>query len=109
MLRVLLTSLVGGRFLSVAFYMSLSGTVSATALMVLLRFVAKPLSPVGVSVCGAAAHNAAQLCTACLIAGQWGLLYYAAPLLVSACVTGILTGLCVRSLIRPLNAALTRR
>ena len=46
----------------------------------------------GISVAGAITHNVAQLSVASLILGESVLLYYLPVLMVSAVVTGLITG-----------------
>lgn len=69
---------------------SISGGIFAFIVMVISK-KAKILSEIGISVLGAVAHNVAQIVCALLILGN-GVLYYSPFLMLSALISGILTG-----------------
>ena len=60
------------------------------------------------SVLGAVLHNIGQISVACLIAG-WGLLAYLPFLLVSGCIAGAFTGLCVQMILQRAKLWRTQR
>lgn len=60
--------------------------------MIILIYLVKGVSPVGVGVAGAVAHNAAQVGVAMLVLQTSQLVYYMAILIAVAIVTGALTG-----------------
>ncbi len=93
-LRTLLGSLIGGTFLSVGFAMSLGGAVaSALAMALSLHFCGRLFSLIGISIIGAAVHNAAQLTLAYLLfIRQPEVLYYLPFLLLAGLVSGGVTG-----------------
>lgn len=100
-LRTFLGSLISGTFLNVSFYLSTGGAVVSTAVMYLVRRVrGESLSPVGVSVAGAAGHNVTQLLLASLILRTTGVFFYLPYLLLFAVPTGIFTGLLVSRLVK---------
>ena len=87
--RCLLGSLLGGNLMALAF--SLTGGLLALGVMaLLLRLPA--LSLFGVSVAGAAAHNAGQSLAALAVLRTPAPLVYLPPLLLCSLVTGAVTG-----------------
>ena len=86
---------------------SFAGGVVSLVVMILARR-AKGLSVVGVSVLGAVAHNIAQLAVACFVVETRAILAYLPVLLVSAAITGVLTGLVARYTFRALNSKAVR-
>ena len=72
---------------------SLSGGIlSAIVMWLLYKKLARFFSIKGISISGAIVHNVTQLTVASLILGQVVVLYYLPVLLVSAVVTGLITG-----------------
>ncbi len=99
--RVLLGSLLVGGFLSPAFLLSISGGLAGLLAMAAARRLApRALSAVGVSVAGSVGHNVGQLLALSLVfvrtADALRLLPY---LVLSATLTGCLTGLLAAALI----------
>lgn len=95
-IRIVLASAFYGTFVS--FMFSLVGGALACAAMCLLvgRFDKKQLWVV--SVFGALAHNAGQLCVAAVFSGTASVLLLAPYLAISAILTGVLTGLTAQRL-----------
>ncbi|MBT9176210.1 MAG: hypothetical protein DDT20_00523 [Firmicutes bacterium] len=92
-LRALLGSLIGGSFLTLGFFLSLSGAVTSAAGMGLARLVfGNRLSAVGLSLLGALLHNLAQLTVASLLARHFGLFVHLPYLMLMAIPTGYLVG-----------------
>ena len=102
--RVLLGGLVLGTLGGPAFALSAAGGGLALVVMALaLRTAVPPLSLLGVSVLGSAAHVAAQLAVlATLLAAGRGVLLLAPVLVGTAVPLGLLTGLVVVALHRRL-------
>lgn len=72
---------------------SLSGGILSAIIMLLLyKKLSRFLSIKGISIAGAITHNTAQIVVASLILGQIIVLYYLPILLISAVVTGLITG-----------------
>ena len=81
--------------------MSLSGGVISTVVMwLLLKKANASLGVVGV--CGALAHNAAQLCAAYFLTST-SVLFYVPFLLVFGVLTGLLPGLVLKLTLKPLE------
>lgn len=81
--------------------MSLAGGVFSTFVMwLLLKKANASLGVVGV--CGALAHNAAQLCAAYFLTST-SVLFYVPFLLVFGVLTGLLTGLVLKLTLKPLE------
>lgn len=96
LLMILKVGLSGLLFGGVAAMLySFAGGVFSLLVMLLARRM-KGLSVVGVSVLGAAAHNVAQLAVACFVVETRAILAYLPVLLLSAAITGLLTGLVAR-------------
>lgn len=97
-LKVLLSGLLFSGLSGMLY--SLAGGVLSLAAMLFARRI-KNIGTVGVSVLGAVAHNAAQIAVACLVTGQTVLLFTYFPfLLLSAAVTGTLTGIAAKYVIK---------
>ncbi len=93
-LRALLGSLIGGSFLTLGFFLSLSGAVISAAGMGLARLVlGNRLSAVGLSLLGALLHNITQLTVASLLAQHFGLFVHLPYLVLMAIPTGYLVGI----------------
>jgi len=108
LLRSLLASLVAGTFLTTTFYLSFAGALGSGLVMGLLyRFGRGHLSLVGISICGAVAHNVSQLLVAALLILQAGIFMYLPYLLLFALPTGYFTGLVVSYLHRYSNLGFT--
>lgn len=104
LLMILKVGLSGLLFGGVAAMLySFAGGVVSLLVMILARRM-KGLSVVGVSVLGAAAHNIAQLAVACFVVETRAILAYLPVLLLSAAITGVLTGLVARYTFRGLTA-----
>mgnify|MGYP000851317283 CR=1 FL=1 len=92
LLRVLFTSLFVGTFLSVGFYLSLTGAVFSTLVMAFLFKYVPALSMMGVSIAGAVSHNVGQLLAAAALIQTGYIFYYLPVLLLSGIPTGLATG-----------------
>jgi len=92
-LRALLGSLIGGTFLTLGFFLSLSGAVvSAAGMGLAFLALGNRLSAVGLSLLGALLHNLAQLTVASLLARHFGLFVHLPYLLLIAIPTGYFVG-----------------
>lgn len=68
------------------------GILSAIVMWLLYTKLSKFVSIKGVSIAGAITHNTTQLVVASAILGQFVVLYYLPVLLISAVITGFITG-----------------
>jgi heptaprenyl diphosphate synthase len=100
--RCALGSVFAGSVSALAF--SLCGGLLALGLMVLLRRV-RPLSLLGVSMGGAAAHSAGQVLAAMALLGTKAPIYYLPPLLPLSLAAGVLTGGVAAVLLRRVPAS----
>ena len=96
LLRVLLSSLLFGSVMSLAF--SLAGAALSLLSMIILQKVS-PLSEVGVSIVGAVCHNLGQIVVAAALLST-SLIYYLGVLIISGVVSGILIGLLTSYLVK---------
>ena len=77
-----------------AFFMSLSGGLLSTIVMLLLyRRHLKNVSETGIGVLAACAHNFGQLLVSFIYTGTTALIYYLPVLMIFGTVTGLLTGI----------------
>lgn len=103
-LKVVLTGFMSGN-LAAAFLYSMGGGAMSLGMMLLVKKLGgnDKISIVGVSVVGAVFHNVGQLLVASLVVRTPGLMLYIFPLLISAVVTGVITGLAGRQIVRVLR------
>lgn len=90
-LRVILASILKGTFLSIGFYMSLSGALLSFGAMVAFCQI-KVLKPLVISVIGAIFHASGQIIVAIIVMRTSGLLYYLPFIALASIITGILNG-----------------
>ena len=100
LLRVLVTSLVRGTFLSMGFLMSLTGCVMSLGIMILFYLLLKWFSIVGVSVIGAVFHVTGQILIAMLYLGTTYIVLYLPVIGISAIITGVFVGIIARIIIK---------
>lgn len=93
LLRVFLVGLLRGTFLSMGFYMSLTGAVLSLAVMIVFYLIIKKFSIVAVSVMGSIFHIFGQILIAIIFLGTASVLYYLPIISISAIITGILVGI----------------
>ena len=93
LLRVFLVGLLRGKFLSMGFYMSLTGAVLSLAVMIIFYLIIKKFSIVAVSVMGSIFHIFGQILIAIIFLGTASVLYYLPIISISAIITGILVGI----------------
>ena len=90
LVRVLLVSLLFGSALGLAY--SLAGAVLSLAVMIILKKTNK-FSPMGISICGAIAHNIGQIAVAIVILEEFKIALYLPILLISGAITGAIIGI----------------
>ena len=100
LVRVLVVSLVKGTFLSMGFFMSLTGAFMSLGIMILFHLVIKKFSIIGVSVIGSLFHVIGQILIAMIYMGSVYVVYYLPIIGISAVITGILVGFIARAIIK---------
>ena len=100
LLRVVVTGLVRGTFLSMGFLMSLTGAVLSLGIMILFYLLIKKFSIIGVSVIGSIFHVTGQIVIAMIFLGTPFMVYYYPIIGVSAIITGVFVGLVARVIIK---------
>jgi heptaprenyl diphosphate synthase len=100
--RLFLGGLLLGLFLTPPFWISCGGGLVSFAVMALCRWV-KTVSPVGLSLAGAAAHHLGQLLVVALLIGNDAAFYYLPWLLLWSVPVGLFTGFSARGAIRALR------
>ncbi|ACL70176.1 Gx transporter family protein [Halothermothrix orenii] len=94
LLRILIGSLMAGTFMTVSFYLSLSGGIfSFLAMFLAYTHLKNKFSLIGISVIGAIFHNLGQVITAYFVISNPGIFYYLPYLVLMAIPTGIGVGL----------------
>ncbi len=95
LLRVVVGALILGTLFNPSFFLSLGGGVTAVIAMTVVRhFGQEFFSIVGVSVCGAAGHNLAQLSLAYALIVRRAELFFLLPaMILTALFTGVVVGL----------------
>jgi len=93
-LKCLLAAIFAGS--PTALFYSLGGSLLSFAVMaVFIRLFHENISPIGVSVAGAALHNIGQILVACLLIKSWVVLLYLPVLLLIGIGTGAVIGILV--------------
>ncbi len=102
-LKVVLTGFMSGNLAS-AFLYSMGGGALSLVMMLLVKALGRgSISIVGVSVVGAVFHNIGQLLVAALILRTPALMFYIFILMIAAVITGTLTGIAGRQIVRVLK------
>ncbi len=91
LLRVLFSTLLRGIFLGIGFWLSLSGVILSSFMVIILRRFTK-MSPVGLSVASATFHNIGQILALVFVVKSWGMIYWLPVMLFTGIPTGIITG-----------------
>ena len=100
LLRVLLAGLLRGSFLSMGFWMSLTGAVASFLAMALLLGLYKKASLFFVSVIGALFHSFAQVLVCFLYLGNVGTVYYLPLLALFSIGAGLVIAAIAKGVIR---------
>lgn len=98
-MRVLIASLLRGIIFGTGFWLSLSGVV-LSSLVVIIFYRYTKLSIVGLSVAAAAFHNLGQILAITVIWSSIFLIYWLPPMIWLSIPTGILTGTLAKEAIR---------
>ena len=102
-LKVILTGIMSGN-LAAAFLYSMGGAVLSLIAMLAVKSLGRDtVSIIGVSVVGAVFHNVGQILVASLLLQTPGLMFYVFVLMISAVVTGTLTGMAGKQVLRILT------
>jgi len=94
LLRIFLGSILAGTFMTINFYLSLSGGLLGYLIMSLIfYYLREKFSIIGVSLGGAVFHNIGQIITAYIIISNTAIFYYLPYLILLALPTGVGIGL----------------
>ncbi len=99
-LKVLLSGILFAGF-SGALYSFSGGLLSLVIMLLMMQY--NDVSIVGVSISGAVAHNIGQVLMAMLVVQTRGLLLYLPVLMVSGVITGMLTGVIAKNVLKGLS------
>ena len=97
--RVFIVSLITGRLFQMGFFMSLGGAVASLGMMILLKFVARKMTIIGVSACASLTHGFAQVAVYCLFVQNLTAFYYYPVMSLIGIATGILIGILAERII----------
>lgn len=100
LVRVLFVALVRGTFLSMGFFMSLTGAVFSFGVMILFYLLIKKFSIIGVSVIGSLFHVIGQIIIAMIYMSSAYVVFYLPIIGLSAVITGILVGFIAKAIIK---------
>ena len=100
LLRVLVVSFVRGTFLSMGFFMSLTGAFMSLGIMILFFVLIKKFSIIGVSVIGSIFHVSGQILIAMIYLGTAYIVLYLPVIAIAAIITGIFVGITARLIIK---------
>lgn len=98
--RVFVVGLVRGTFLSMGFFMSLTGAAFSLGIMILFYLLIKKFSIIGVSVIGSLFHVFGQILVAIFYLGTGYIIYYLPIISISAIITGVLVGIAAKLIIK---------
>ena len=99
-LRVLIVALVRGTFLSMGFFMSLSGALLSLGIMILFYLVIKKFSIVAVSVVGSIFHVLGQILVAMIYLETSYIFFYLPIIAIFAILAGIFVGIISQLIIK---------
>ena len=102
-LKVVLTGYMSGNLAAAFFYSRGGGVLSLVMMLLVKKLGGEKISIVGVSVVGAVFHNVGQILVAAFITHTPGLMIYVFSLLIAAVVTGVITGLAGKQIVRVLK------
>ena len=100
LIRVIITALVRGTFLSMGFLMSLSGAILSLGVMILFYLLIKKFSIIGVSVIGSLFHVTGQILVAMFYLGTAYIWLYLPVIAISAIITGVFVGIIAKLVVR---------
>lgn len=100
LVRVLVVSLVRGTFLSMGFYMSLTGAVLSLGVMIIFYYLIKKFSIIGVSVIGSLFHVFGQIIIAMIFMSSIYVVFYLPIIAMAALITGVIVGFVAKAIIR---------
>ena len=100
LVRVIVVSLVRGSFLSMGFFMSLTGAFLSLGIMIVFYLLIKKFSIIGVSVIGSLFHVIGQIIIAIIYLGSLYVVFYLPIIAFAAVITGTIVGFIARSIIR---------
>ena len=100
MLRIILCSILFGTFTS--FWYSLIGGLLSFAVMLIIK-ATKKFSPMGISICGAIAHNIGQTAVAVILMEEFKIAIYLPILIIVGTLTGALIGIIAIPVIKQID------
>ncbi len=100
LVRVLVVSLLRGTFLTMGFFMSLSGAVFSLLVMILCYKLLKKFSIIGVSVIGSLFHVSGQILIAIIYMNSFYVIYYLPLIGLASIITGVIVGFIAKAIIK---------
>lgn len=99
-LRIVLAGFLFGNLFAILY--SLSGGILSLFVMYLLKRTGQ-FGVIGISAAGGTTHNIGQLLAACLVVQNTKLIYYLPVLIAAGMITGLLTGLIDREILKRIS------
>lgn len=99
LVRVLVVSLLRGTFLTMGFFMSLSGAIFSLIIMILLSKIFRKFTIVGVSVVGSLFHVIGQILVAMIYMNSIYVIYYLPIIGLASVITGVFVGFVAKEII----------
>ena len=90
MMRIIICSMLFGTFTS--FWYSFIGGILSFGIMIIIKKTDK-FSPMGISICGAIAHNVGQIAVAVILMEEFKIAFYLPVLLIVGAITGAIIGI----------------
>ena len=90
MMRIIICSMLFGTFTS--FWYSFIGGLLSFGIMIIIKKTDK-FSPMGISICGAIAHNVGQIAVAVILMEEFKIAFYLPVLLIVGAITGAIIGI----------------
>jgi len=98
LMRIIISSLLIGTFLTTSFFLSLTGGLFSFLIMSIFYYYSSRFSLIGISVWGSASHNLGQVIMAYLLMSNWRIIFYLPYLLILSLPTGVFIGIIVLKL-----------
>lgn len=100
LIRVLVVSLLRGTFLTMGFFMSLSGAIFSLLVMIFFYKLLKKFSIIGVSVIGSLFHVSGQILIAIIYMNSFYVIYYLPLIGLASIITGVIVGFIAKAIIK---------
>jgi heptaprenyl diphosphate synthase len=98
--KVFIVAAVRGSLFQMGFWMSFAGSFLSLLIMVLLKYLFKKMTIVGVSAMGALFHDLGQMLVGVIFLGSWQIFYYFPFMMLIGLAMGVLIGIVANKIIQ---------